>query len=85
MPVAPVIKYSIPMKNLKTFDAKDEEPKRKDEVVYYSFMPLFDDDLELSESRRQTVMRLVKWLLETVCITPEEFLKQATADTPPKQ
>jgi hypothetical protein len=72
------------MKNLKTFEAKDEEPEREDEVVYYSFIPLFDDDIELSDSRRQTVMRLVKWLLETVCITPEEFLKQAKADTPPK-
>lgn len=78
-------KYTTAMKNLKTFEDTEDETWPDNEVVLYSFFPLFDDKLELSEVRKQTVMRLVKWLLETVCITPEEFLQQAKADTPPKQ
>lgn len=73
------------MKKLKRFENNEDDLLPDNGVVYYSFMPLFDDDLELSDSRKRTVIRLVKWLLETVCITPEEFLKQAKADTPPKQ
>ncbi len=68
------------MKNLK---AREEKQWPDNEVVYYSFFPLFDDQLELSEVRKQTVMRLVKWLLQTVNITPDEFLKQAKLDEPP--
>jgi hypothetical protein len=67
------------MKKLKTIE---EEPWPDDKVVLYSFFPLFDDRLELADVRKQTVIRLVKWLLETLNITPEEFLKQVKLDEP---
>ena len=68
------------MKNLKTFD--DEQPWPDERVVLYSFIPLFDDALELSESRKSTAIRLLGWMLQTLNITPEEFLKQVKADEP---
>ena len=67
------------MKKLKTID---ETPWPENEVVYYSFFPLFDDELELSDERKQTVIRLVKWLLDTVNITPDEFYQQVQRDIP---
>ncbi len=67
------------MKKLKTID---ETPWPENEVVYYSFFPLFDDQLELSDDRKQTVIRLVKWLLDTVNITPDEFYQQVQRDIP---
>ena len=70
------------MKKLKTID---ETSSPEDEVAYYSFFPLFDDELELSDDRKQTVIRLVKWLLDTVNITPDEFYDQAQRDIPNKR
>jgi hypothetical protein len=71
------------MKNIKTFG---DQPFPDDEVVLYSFLPFFDDEFkELSESRKTTTIRLMKWMLQTLNITPEEFLKQVKADEPPKQ
>ena len=67
------------MKKLKTID---ETPWPENEVVYYSFFPLFADELELPADRKQTVIRLVKWLLDTVNITPDEFLTQVQRDIP---
>jgi len=70
------------MKNIKAFE---DEPVPDDEVVYYSFMPLFDDDFEeLADGRRATLIRLINWMLQSLNITPEEFLKQVKADEPPK-
>jgi len=69
------------MKKLKTID---EAPWPENEVVYYSFFPLFDDELELTDDRKQTVIRLVKWLLDTVNITPDEFYRQVQRDIPSK-
>ena len=71
------------MKNIKTFD---EQPSSDDEVMLYSFLPSFDDEFEqLPEGRQESLIRIMKWMLQTVNITPDEFLKQVKADEPPKQ
>ena len=67
------------MKKLKSIE---EEPWPDDQVVFYSFFPLFDDNLQLSVVRKQTAIRLIKWLMETLNITQDEFLKQVKEDTP---
>ena len=67
------------MKKLKSIE---EEPWPDDQVVYYSFFPLFDDNLQLSAVRKQTAIRLIKWLMDTLNITPAEFQKQVKEDLP---
>ena len=72
------------MKNIQ--DRKERawqnEPWKEEEVVLYSFIPFFDDEIELGDMRKQTIVRLVKWLLASVNIEVAEFVALTTEDEP---
>ncbi len=72
------------MKNIQ--DRKERawqnEPWKEEEVVLYSFIPFFDDEIELGKMRKQTIVRLVKWLLASVNIEVEEFVALTKEDEP---
>ena len=72
------------MKNIQ--DRKEQawqnEPWKEEEVVLYSFIPFFDDEIELGKMRKQTIVRLVKWLLASVNIEVEEFVALTKEDEP---
>ena len=74
------------MKNIQ--DRKERawqnEPWKEEEVVLYSFIPFFDDEIELGKMRKQTIVRLVKWLLASVNIEVEEFVTLTKEDEPTK-
>jgi hypothetical protein len=71
------------MKNLKD---REEQPWREDSVVMYSFLPFFDDEetFKMGEPRRQTIVRLVRWLLESVSVSVPEFVAMTKADDLPE-
>lgn len=73
------------MKNIQ--DRKEQawqnEPWKEEEVVLYSFIPFFDDEIELGKMRKQTIVRLVKWLLASVNIEVEEFVALTKEDELP--
>ena len=62
----------------------EQDQYNNDEVVYYSFMPMFDDEetYKMSDGRKQAFMRVAKWLFDCAGVTVEEFGKQAEADAP---
>ena len=51
--------------------------------MLYSFIPFFDDEIELGKMRKQTIVRLVKWLLASVNIEVEEFVALTKEDELP--
>ena len=75
------------MKNIN--DRKEQawldEPWKEEAVVMYSFIPFFDDEIELGKMRKQTIVRLVKWLLASVNIEVEEFVALTKEDEPAHQ
>jgi hypothetical protein len=76
----------ITIKNLEMFEQDEIEQDRHetDEVQYYSFIPLFDDDdtYKMSDGRKQAFIRVAKWLFDCAGVTSEEFVKQIALDKP---
>jgi hypothetical protein len=76
----------ITIKNLEMFEQDEIEPDRceTDEVLYYSFLPMFDDDdtYKMSDGRKQAFVRVAKWLFDCAGVTSEEFVKQIALDKP---
>lgn len=68
------------------FHQGEKDEQESDDVVNYSFMPLFDDQgtFKMADGRKQAFMRVAKWLFDCAGVTPEEFMKQAKLDTPDK-
>ena len=62
----------------------EQEEYKNDEVVFYSFIPMFDDEetFKMSDGRKQAFIRVAKWLFDCAGVTPEEFMKQAALDRP---
>ena len=62
----------------------EQEEYKNDEVVFYSFIPMFDDEetFKMSDGRKQAFMRVAKWLFDCAGVTVEEFMKQAALDKP---
>ena len=65
-------------------DELEQGEQESEDVVYYSFMPFFDDQgtFKMADGRKQAFMRVAKWLFDCAGVTVEEFAKQAEADTP---
>lgn len=67
------------------FESEDEDHHFKnDEVIYFSFMPFFEDELtyNMSPGRKQAFIRCAKWLFMCAGITDEEYREQVSVDTP---
>ena len=64
-------------------ETEQGEPE-SDEVVYYSFIPLFDDHgtFKMDDGRRQAFMRVAKWLFDCSGVSIDEFVKQTALDKP---
>jgi hypothetical protein len=62
----------------------EQDEYENDEVVYYSFLPMFDDEdtYKMSDGRKQAFIRVAKWLFDCAGVTPEEFVKQTALDKP---
>jgi hypothetical protein len=76
----------ITIKNIEMFEQDEIEPDRceTDEVLYYSFLPMFDDEdtYKMSDGRKQAFVRVAKWLFDCAGVTSEEFVKQIALDKP---
>ena len=75
------------MKNIqdRKEQARQDESRVEEEMVMYSFIPFFDDEIEMGDMRKQTIVRLVKWLLASVNIEVEEFVALTKEDEPAHQ
>ena len=68
------------MKNLKD---REDDSWHEEPVTMYAFFPELDDEMLLSDERKRSIVRLVKWLLQSIEINTEQYLQLIKQDELP--